>query len=359
MNSTMLLVLLLLLSALLPHSNAIVIQYFNDTEILGHRTATFGPAGGTYNVTGKLVVAPPPFTGCAEWTNVQSDIIKGNILVLLRGDCAFVKKAWLAQKAGAVGVVVGNNIRTPNLDEKFTRMGPDYTVLSREQVEQISIPAVFVPNESLGLLMLVSSFDPKDFNVYIDSRGEYIPINSGNSQAVIHFGNIVRMVMFLAAVFPLLWMCYLGSGVLRNILLGCFNRCERKNRLLTIPTVVYSSEHCHEKQDPDYVVNNGCVICLDDFMDGQRVKRLPCNHAFCQNCIMMWLEDRSDQCPICKRSILGDSEESSASLCVLCFQSIVRRIRVCWHRRSSRTRRRHVAVSSVDEGMDEFDLENL
>lgn len=40
-----------------------------------------------------------------------------------------------------------------------------------------------------------------------------------------------------------------------------------------------------------------CLICVDDFVDGDRVRTLPCGHNFHPACIDPWLLDRSTACP--------------------------------------------------------------
>ena len=40
-----------------------------------------------------------------------------------------------------------------------------------------------------------------------------------------------------------------------------------------------------------------CLICVDDFVDGDRIRTLPCGHDFHPACIDPWLLDRSTACP--------------------------------------------------------------
>ena len=48
-----------------------------------------------------------------------------------------------------------------------------------------------------------------------------------------------------------------------------------------------------------------CTICIDDFVHGQILTILPCNHRFCPNCIKQWL-DISTLCPCCKQDAMID-----------------------------------------------------
>jgi len=56
-----------------------------------------------------------------------------------------------------------------------------------------------------------------------------------------------------------------------------------------------------------------CSICLDEYSIGDKVRCLPCNHAFHARCIGKWLSERSATCPLCKAEVEEDDEESSSS----------------------------------------------
>lgn len=45
-------------------------------------------------------------------------------------------------------------------------------------------------------------------------------------------------------------------------------------------------------------VGDICPVCMDAYETGQNRKVLPCNHVFHANCIDMWLENASRNCPI-------------------------------------------------------------
>ncbi|XP_057333329.1 ER degradation-enhancing alpha-mannosidase-like protein 3 [Microplitis mediator] len=69
---------------------------------------------GSVKVTGKPVLTEPK-EACSELTNV--DMIKGNIAVIFRGNCMFIEKARMIEKAGAIGgivldTVIGSTIAT-------------------------------------------------------------------------------------------------------------------------------------------------------------------------------------------------------------------------------------------------------
>ena len=67
--------------------------------------ANFGPSSGSFS--GELVEAIPA-DACSNITNVSA--ITGNIAVIDRGSCTFVSKVNEAQDAGAIAVIICNNV---------------------------------------------------------------------------------------------------------------------------------------------------------------------------------------------------------------------------------------------------------
>jgi RING finger protein 165 len=43
-----------------------------------------------------------------------------------------------------------------------------------------------------------------------------------------------------------------------------------------------------------------CSICTEDFIEGARLRMLPCGHLYHPQCIDQWLTDRSRTCPLCR-----------------------------------------------------------
>lgn len=54
----------------------------------------------------------------------------------------------------------------------------------------------------------------------------------------------------------------------------------------------------HEQQQPQESANYVCPICTDDFVKGQDLRVLPCNHQFHPECIDPWLVNVSGTCPL-------------------------------------------------------------
>ncbi|KNC50112.1 esterase/lipase [Thecamonas trahens ATCC 50062] len=55
-----------------------------------------------------------------------------------------------------------------------------------------------------------------------------------------------------------------------------------------------------------------CVICLEDLVDGEPSRRLPCSHVFHADCIAEWVA-RKAECPTCRGALSPPSESDAES----------------------------------------------
>ncbi|KAI8322169.1 hypothetical protein GQ54DRAFT_250110, partial [Martensiomyces pterosporus] len=56
-----------------------------------------------------------------------------------------------------------------------------------------------------------------------------------------------------------------------------------------------------------------CIVCIDDFVVGSKMRILPCGHNYHIECIDPWLTTKSSLCPLCKydtRDVLTDLERT-------------------------------------------------
>jgi Zn-dependent metalloprotease len=82
------------------------------------QSAFFGPALSPAGVTGDVVAAldpadangPSTLDGCSAFTNAAA--VSGTIALVSRGTCTFTQKVLNAQAAGAIGVIIANNVAT-------------------------------------------------------------------------------------------------------------------------------------------------------------------------------------------------------------------------------------------------------
>eukprot|EP00750_Incisomonas_marina_P031316 INCI797.1.p1 GENE.INCI797.1~~INCI797.1.p1 ORF type:complete len:451 (+),score=59.77 INCI797.1:283-1635(+) len=55
-----------------------------------------------------------------------------------------------------------------------------------------------------------------------------------------------------------------------------------------------------------------CVICMEDWTEGEKAVRLPCNHVFHKECVVHWLKSRNS-CPVCREKLRSIASNASSS----------------------------------------------
>ena len=58
----------------------------------------------------------------------------------------------------------------------------------------------------------------------------------------------------------------------------------------------------YQKNSDDDTNNNSCIVCLEDFKNGEKITRLKCQHQFHVKCIREWLLINGT-CPICRQTV--------------------------------------------------------
>ncbi|KAK6167293.1 hypothetical protein SNE40_021359 [Patella caerulea] len=201
------------------------------------------------------------------------------IALIAREGCDFAEKVFNAQKAGYDTAIVFNTIGNDDL----VKMGGDG--------RQVSIPSVFV-GYSTGKDM-ADNFDYRKNNILITMDGG-IPIP--NYKVYLWpFAIVVGTCFCLMVIFMIAKWC-------RD------RRRRNRSRLSTkhlkkIPIKKF-------KKGDNYDV---CAICLDDYEEGDKLRILPCSHAYHRKCIDPWLTKNRKTCPICKRRVIPGEENESDS----------------------------------------------
>ena len=145
-----------------PYPNAVVV---NSTAIAGTYTATgaeSGPALTATGITGDVVLGLDPSDaagasttdGCSPLTNASS--VAGKVALLDRGSCSFVIKIKNAQNAGAIAVIMGNNVA----GDPITMGGADNTINISSAMVSLDHANLFKSNLPLNASLKINPTPP-------------------------------------------------------------------------------------------------------------------------------------------------------------------------------------------------------
>ncbi|MED6132291.1 E3 ubiquitin-protein ligase [Stylosanthes scabra] len=56
----------------------------------------------------------------------------------------------------------------------------------------------------------------------------------------------------------------------------------------------------------DRADSDGCVVCQNNFKEGEQVRMLPCRHVFHRHCFDGWLHHYKFNCPLCRYPLLSE-----------------------------------------------------
>lgn len=194
------------------------------------------------------------------------------VLLCARRNCSFEQKVRTAQAAGYDAVVVHN-------------VGSDaLQPMSADNSTGIHIPSVFV-GEMSGII-LREVYANVNFFIIINSD---VPFNI-NTHLLLPFA-IVAGICFIVMVIFMVVKCIKDRRRQRRHILP-------SAALNKIPTCKF------QKGDP----YETCAICLDDYIEGEKLRVLPCAHAYHTKCIDPWLTKNRRVCPVCKRRVFAHDE---------------------------------------------------
>ncbi|KAK7925565.1 hypothetical protein WMY93_007875 [Mugilogobius chulae] len=269
-----------------PSYAYIYAHYNNSTSMLFEDLpAHFGSRLPKNGLMGVLVVASP-LNACTPIEaapplppNFDANTTK-LIALIKRYECTFDIKVLHAQQAGFDAAIVFNMF-----SDTLVNMDPNNETLA----EEIEIPSVFTSYYASQILI----------RYIIPEKGAYVILKPDFSFPfalyLIPFCGVIGLIIIVMSV-VLIIRCVQHSKRMRK------NRLS-KEQLKRIPTHVFS-------KGDDYDL---CAICLDEYEEGDKLRVLPCSHAYHCKCVDPWLTQTKKTCPVCKQRVTRPAADQSES----------------------------------------------
>lgn len=284
-------VVILLLSFLpcylLDPINVVLIGH-NVTTSFDAIEANFTPGIEGSGECGVMYLAEP-LDACEHLTNRIERVsnCSSPFVLMIRGGCSFEEKVRTAQRAGFRAAIVYDNE-----DEHVL-------VSMAGKSAGINIHAVFVSRDSgEALKQYVGS---PDVELWLIQTFE----NSAWSIIILSFVSLLAMSAVLATCFFVR-----RYRIRRERPLGTRIREFRgmSSRLVkAMPTLIFTSVQ------EDKCTSMTCSICLEDYIAGEKLRILPCQHKFHAFCVDYWLTSWRTFCPVCKRDARTNTGDLPAS----------------------------------------------
>jgi hypothetical protein len=70
------------------------------------------------------------------------------------------------------------------------------------------------------------------------------------------------------------------------------------------PSSLHKLRTCiHGLSDAACIKETACLVCQEDWETGDKLATLPCEHVFHETCVVRWLREYSNKCPVCKAAL--------------------------------------------------------
>ncbi|KAF5296271.1 hypothetical protein FQR65_LT10266 [Abscondita terminalis] len=258
----------------LPIDGHYIAEEFRD------KGSSFGNSLPYEGLRGMLTYANPP-DACSSLSGPPNitDYNGKWIVVIARSpeNCSFEHKIRMAQNVSYHGVIV-HNVGSDELEP-----------MSAKNKTGIYIPSVFV-SETTGRILETIYCNPNYF-VIINSE---MPFNF-NSNLLIPFAIVVGICFIVMVIFMIVK----------------FIKDRRRQRRHRLPSSTLNKiPICKFAKGDPY---DTCAICLEDYIEGEKLRVLPCAHAYHCKCIDPWLTKNRRVCPVCKRKVFAQHEPHHSS----------------------------------------------
>eukprot|EP01134_Creolimax_fragrantissima_P006945 CFRG6945T1 len=240
-------------------------------------------------LNGSLVYNVNPRNGCSNYTSATANFsVPWTALVIAEG-CDFVIKAQNALDAGASSIIIGN----------YT--GASENVLIHMSVPGVNIIAVSISNKDFNTLSAVASGSVVLSQTVVDEEGYLSTVSIANYTVFMGVASIIALVLLVGIITAI----YVHSVRRRSMSVNSETtektlRAIRKEGLENLEEFSYRKPmKDDDPEDPDISFCGSCAVCIEDFVEDDKLRRLPCTHVFHRDCIDPWLIENST-CPYCK-----------------------------------------------------------
>lgn len=240
---------------------------------------------------------------CTPLEQQDAKVASGRVVFALRGRCDFARKAYNAELANAVGVVIVNARHAGQL----VNMKQNDTLVAVGRAPNVTIPAVMIRFNDWQ--RVAKCRDAVVVTLTLDGEAVY-DIDYGRD--ALNWAMMRGMALWI--------LCQCGVNVVRYKRRVSESRA-RATAVAALPEHAFGSVEADPLLDDEPI----CAVCLDGFEIGESVRRLPCNHLYHRKCIDpyvlatlpfrvthtddgacdRWLQSSSNACPICKREVCG------------------------------------------------------
>ncbi|CAO3701815.1 unnamed protein product [Rhizopus microsporus] len=216
--------------------------------------------------------------GCSAVTEMKENWIA----VIERGQCSFLQKVQSMQASGAIAVVVGDKY----LNRWVTMYAPGDTL-------SVHIPSVFVAQYPYR--MLLELLESRNNSLLAEITGDDLLTWPLLDMLLIVVLSPAVMMLFVYLTWQLRQRQHKQNDMAPTQLVA------------KLPTYVFRREKVTDTDHMD------CAICLEDYLEGDKLRVLPCKHEFHAKCVDAWLTSHKKFCPICKFDICQKVNDISKS----------------------------------------------
>ena len=115
---------------------------------------------------------------------------------------------------------------------------------------------------------------------------------------------VARVFVYVAFFFILFTYYGIPLHIFRDLYMSVKNLIQRINEFCAARNITSRMDELFPDATEEELADTPiCIICREDMVFGQRIKKLQCGHKFHFQCLRTWLE-RQQSCPTCRQPIV-------------------------------------------------------